>query len=45
MRESGFEGNDDEERVRYLGQREEWGGIEANKMLRVLNRAIIVFHE
>ena len=42
---SGFEGKRNEDRVRYFGQREEWGGIEANKMLRELIRAIIVFHE
>ena len=45
MTESGFEGKRDEDRVRYFGQREEWGGIEANKILRELSRAIIVFHE
>ena len=43
--ESGFEGKRNEDRVRYFGQREEQGGIEANKMLRELSRAIIVFHE
>ena len=45
MTESGFEGKRNEDRVRYFRQREEQGGIEANKMLRELNRAIIVFHE
>ena len=43
--ESGFEGKRNEDRVRYFGQREEQGGIKANKMLRKLSRAIIVFYD
>ena len=45
MTESGFEGKRNEDRVQYFGQREEQGGIEANKILRELSRAIIVFYE
>lgn len=39
----GFEWEQDEDRVRYFGGREEWGIIEANQLLRELSRFIQAF--